>query len=110
MAKQTKKIKKEVRRKRVRAKIKGTAKRPRLSIFKSNKHFYIQLIDDSAGKTLASVSDKGRIISPYELGKSLAGKTAAFGVKEIVFDRSGYKFHGAVSQIAAGVREGGLKF
>lgn len=99
-----------MRHKRIRAKIKGTASRPRLSVFKSNKHFYIQLIDDSAGKTPVSVSDKELGASPYELGKSLAKKAADAGIKTAVFDRSGYKFHGAISEMARGAREGGLKF
>lgn len=110
-----------MRRKRIRAKIKGTAERPRLSVFKSNKHFYIQLIDDGTGKTLVSVSDKELAASgkkskktakipAHELGKSLAKKAVNAGIKTIVFDRGGYKFHGAVLQIASGAREEGLKF
>lgn len=122
MVKKNKQIKRTARHKRVRAKVFGTAKRPRFSIFKSNKYFYIQLIDDSIGKTLVSVSgkklsasdrktkEKTDKIVAYELGKSLAKKAISLGVKTIVFDRGGYKFHGAILQIAAGAREEGLKF
>lgn len=111
-----KKSKREMRRKRVRAKIKGTTERPRISIFKSNKHFYIQLIDDVSGKTLASVSDKeikikkNKMANAKELGKVLAKKALELGFNSAVFDRGGYKFHGVVLELASGAREGGLKF
>lgn len=125
MAKKTKKLKKEIRHRRVRAKIFGTAERPRLSVFKSNKHLYIQLIDDNSGSTLSSVSDKdvsakgetspvgGKDTTSnkaYELGKHIAKKAIGLGIKKIVFDRGGYKFHGSVSSVALGAREGGLNF
>ncbi|KKT81020.1 MAG: 50S ribosomal protein L18 [Candidatus Azambacteria bacterium GW2011_GWA1_44_9] len=106
-----------IRHKRIRAKIKGTAERPRLSVFRSNRHIFAQLIDDIAGKTIAAVSDKE--IKPkgktkktvaYEIGKLLSKKAVEKDIKETVFDRGGYKFHGAVSEIAKGAREGGLKF
>lgn len=107
-------LKRLARHKRVRAKIIGTAERPRFSIFKSNKHIYVQLIDDNAGKTLSSVSDKeikeGKNNMAYELGKSIAKKAIGLGVKKVVFDRGGYKFHGSVSKVALGAREGGLNF
>lgn len=111
-----KKFKREMRHQRVRAKIFGTTERPRISVFKSNKHFYIQLIDDASGKTLASVSDKeikskkNKMTNTKELGKVLAKKAIELGFKIAVFDRGGYKFHGAVLEIASGAREGGLKF
>jgi large subunit ribosomal protein L18 len=106
-----------IRHKRVRAKIKGTAERPRLSVFKSNKHFFVQLIDDENGKTIIAVSDKeikiknktGKIIA-YEIGKALAKKAAAKKIENVVFDRGGYKFHGTIAELAKGAREGGLKF
>lgn len=118
------KIKRQMRQKRIRAKIFGTAETPRFSIFKSNKHFYIQLIDDNVGRTLSSVSDKeifaerksvsgGKNIKnnkAYELGKFAARKAISIGIKKVVFDRGGYKFHGSVLNIAFGAREGGLKF
>ncbi|KKS44163.1 50S ribosomal protein L18 [Candidatus Azambacteria bacterium RIFOXYD1_FULL_42_11] len=106
-----------IRHKRIRAKIKGTAERPRFSVFKSNRHFFIQLIDDEAQKTLISVSDKeikskskSRKIIAREIGKILAKKALIRGVKNVVFDRGGYKFHGIISELAEGAREGGLKF
>lgn len=106
-----------IRHKRIRAKIKGTAERPRFSVFKSNRHFFIQLIDDGAQKTLISVSDKeikskskSRKIIAREIGKTLAKKALGRDVKKIVFDRGGYKFHGVISELAEGAREGGLKF
>lgn len=114
MAKKTKKLNKEMRHRRIRAKIIGTLERPRLSVFKSNKHFYIQLIDDNAGNTLSSISDKEikntKNNKAYELGKFIAKKAMNLGIKKIVFDRGGYKFHGSVKNIAFGAREEGLKF
>jgi large subunit ribosomal protein L18 len=109
MVKKTKKLKREMRRRRIRAKIKGTAERPRLSVFKSNKYIYTQLVDDENGKILAAASDKN-LKSAYEVGKLLAKKAADKRIKMVVFDRSGYKFHGAILELAKGAREGGLKF
>ena len=126
------KIKKEkfLRRKaRVRAKVVGTSQRPRLSVFRSNKHIYGQLIDDQKMVTLVSASDleikknpassqfsRGRAkISKKtdlakEVGKILAKKALELKIKKIVFERAGYKFHGRVKQLAQGAREGGLEF
>ncbi len=98
-----------MRHRRIRAKIKGTAERPRLSIFKSNKYIYTQLIDDENGKVLVTASDRD-LKSAYEVGKLLAKKAADKGIKMVVFDRSGYKFHGTILELAKGAREGGLKF
>ena len=98
-----------MRHRRVRAKIKGTEKRPRLSVFKSNKYIYTQLVDDENGKILAAASDRD-LKSAYEVGKLLAKKAADKGIKMVVFDRSGYKFHGTILELAKGAREGGLKF
>lgn len=106
MMKKTKKLKREVRHKRVRAKIKGTAERPRLSVFKSNRRIYVQLIDDIAGKTIAAASG----IVAYEVGKVLAKKATEKKIEKVVFDRGGYKFHGTIAELAKGAREGGLKF
>lgn len=103
------KIKKQIRHRRIRAKIKGTEKRPRLSVFKSNKYTYAQLIDDENGKVLASVLDRD-IDSVYEAGKLLAEKAVAKGIKNVVFDRSGYKFHGKILELAKGAKDGGLIF
>jgi len=102
---------------RVRKKIYGTAKRPRLSVFRSNQHIYAQLIDDNLGKTLIAASDKEIKAGPKkgvdvakETGKLIAGKAKDKKIKEVVFDRSGFKFYGRVKAFAQGAREGGLKF
>lgn len=117
MTKQTKQLKRKMRHNRVRAKIKGTAERPRLSVFKSNYHLYTQIINDSEGKTFIAVSDKEikaknktRKALAYEIGKLTAKKAVEKGILNVIFDRSGYKFHGIVSELAKGAREGGLKF
>jgi large subunit ribosomal protein L18 len=105
------------RHKRVRAKIKGTAKVPRLCVFRSNKHIYGQLIDDEKGKILLSAKDleikkvvKDKIVIAKEVGKLLAEKAITKKYKKVVFDRAGYKYHGRVKALAEGAREGGLKF
>ena len=115
--KNTKREKKIIRHKRVRAKIFGTKERPRLSVFKSNNHFFVQLVDDSEGKTFIFASDKevksrikAKKIMAYEVGKTIAKKAVEKGITNIVFDRGGYKFHGAILELAKGAREGGLKF
>jgi len=101
----------------IRNKIKGTAKRPRLSIYKSNTALYAQLIDDINGQTLSSSSSKelGELKSvnvekSKEVGKNLADKAIANGITNIVFDRNGYIYHGKLKAFAEGAREGGLKF
>ena len=106
------------RHKRVRAKISGTAARPRLCVYRSNANISAQIIDDVAGKTLVSASTYGNGfegIGSYkaaarEVGKMLAEKATAIGITEVVFDRGGYVYHGRVSELAEGAREGGLKF
>ena len=105
------------RKNRVRAKITGTIRRPRLNIFRSLKHVYVQLIDDEQGKTVVSAKDtelkgaKGkRSEVAAKVGELIAKKAAEAGIKEIVFDKSSYKFHGRVKAIAEGARKGGLKF
>lgn len=106
----------EKRKRRVRAKISGTATRPRLSVFRSNKHIYAQLIDDQKGRTLVACSDLELKINKkltkteiaQEVGKQLAVKALKKGLKSVVFDRNGYKYHGRVKALAEGVREGGL--
>jgi len=117
MNKQKEKQLKEIRRKRkIRVKIIGTIDRPRLSVFRSNKGMQAQLIDDSAGKTLASVNSKEikskeqKVQISLEAGKLLAEKAIAKKIRKVVFDRSGYKYHGRVKALADGAREGGLKF
>ena len=113
-------ISKTARRKRIRLgirrKISGTADRPRVSVFKSNKAIYAQLIDDVSGKTLASASTKeiGReglnVEIAKEVGKKLAENAKGVGIETVIFDRAGYKYHGRVKSLADGAREGGLKF
>jgi large subunit ribosomal protein L18 len=105
------------RRRRVRAKISGTAERPRLSVFRSNKGVFAQLIDDRSGKTVAAVNwiePDLRKLSPMEqakkAGELLADRAKAAGVETVVFDRGGYRFHGRVRALADGAREGGLQF
>jgi large subunit ribosomal protein L18 len=105
------------RRRRVRAKVRGSAERPRISVFRSNRGVFAQLIDDDAGRTLASVqwteSDL-RGLKPMEqatqAGKLLAERAKAAGVDTAVFDRGGYQYHGRVKALAEGAREGGLSF
>ena len=115
-------VTKEARRKkiksRIRGKISGTAERPRLSVYRSNKETYVQLIDDTAGVTLAAAStrdkDFTRTGTKGEQGKAvgtaLAKKAAEKGISVVVFDRGGYLYHGRVKAVAEGAREGGLKF
>ena len=102
---------------RVRKKISGTAERPRLSVFRSNKAIYAQLIDDLAGHTLASASSKDAAVSggtkveqSIAVGKILADKAKAVNISEVVFDRNGYRFQGRVKALAEGAKENGLKF
>jgi large subunit ribosomal protein L18 len=103
------------RRRRVRAKVTGTAERPRISVFRSNRGIHAQLVDDLAGHTLAAVSwteSDLRSLKPLEqaeqAGRALAERAKAAGVEAAVFDRGGYRYHGRVKAFADGVREGGL--
>ena len=105
------------RRRRVRAKVHGSAERPRISVFRSNRGIFAQLIDDDAGRTLAAVNwTEGdlRTLKPMEqankAGQMLAERAKAAGVESAVFDRGGYQYHGRVKALAEGAREGGLKF
>ena len=103
---------------RTRAKIFGSAARPRLAVFRSNKFMYAQLIDDTVGRTLASVSSKeigakakqSKTKAAELVGELLAEKAARAGIKQVVFDRRGYAFHGRVKAVAEAARTGGLKF
>ena len=104
------------RRRRVRAKVRGSAERPRISVFRSNRGVFAQLIDDDSGRTLASVSwtepelrGLARTEQAKRAGELLAQRAAAAGVQEAVFDRGGYKYHGHVRALAEGTREGGLR-
>ena len=100
----------------IRRKISGTAERPRLSVFRSNRAIYAQVIDDVKGVTMTSISSKeiGKDIlnveSSKEVGKKLAEKVKEAGLETVVFDRNGYPYHGRVKAFAEGVREGGIKF
>ena len=106
------------RHKRVRAKISGTAARPRLCVYRSNAHISAQIIDDVAGVTLVSASTQEKDVegigsnkaAARKVGALLAEKALAKGITEVVFDRGGYLYHGRVSELADGAREGGLKF
>ena len=100
---------------RIRKKIVGTAERPRLSVFRSNKQIYAQVINDLTGTTLASASSLGLEKMPKQeqatkVGELIAEKAKAAGVEAVVFDRNGYLYHGRVKQLADGARNGGLKF
>ena len=108
----------KVRQVRVRKKVSGTADRPRLSVFRSLKHIYAQVIDDSAGRTLVAASSQEAVASTSgpkidvsaTVGKVLAERALAAGVTQVVFDRGGCKYHGRVKALADGSREGGLQF
>ena len=113
-----KKVNKIKRHKRVRAKIQGTAQRPRISVFKSNKHIFVQAIDDTAGKTIVSnlIKPKGKTTLKgtkteiaETIGTKIAEKIKEKGISEAVFDRGGFKFHGRVKAVADGLRKGGIK-
>ena len=105
------------RRRRVRAKVHGSAERPRISVFRSNRGVFAQLIDDDAGRTIAAVQWTEadlRSLKPMEqateAGKLLASRAKAAGIDTAVFDRGGYQYHGRVKALAEGAREGGLSF
>jgi large subunit ribosomal protein L18 len=112
----------KLRKLRVRAKISGTATRPRLSVFRSDSHIYAQLIDDVASKTLAASSDlkltkseesgerKAKVAAAYAVGKTLAEAAKALGIVKVVFDRNGFKYTGRITAVADGARDGGLEF
>ena len=105
---------------RIRKKISGTAEKPRIAVFRSNKQIYAQVVDDNNGVTLLSVSSKEKELAGQTgikkteqaklVGKSLAAKCKEKGIENVVFDRSGYKYHGRVKSLADAAREGGLKF
>jgi large subunit ribosomal protein L18 len=101
---------------RIRKKVSGTSQKPRLSVFRSNKEIYCQLIDDVNGVTLMSASSKGsaktgnKVAQSVEIGKMIASKAKAIGIEKVVFDRGGYLYHGRVKSLAEGAREGGLIF
>lgn len=105
---------------RIRKKISGTSERPRMSVFRSNKQIYVQLIDDLSGETLVSASSKNKEVATQKgvnkieqaklVGKLIAEKSLAKGIQSVVFDRNGYLYHGRIKNLAESAREGGLKF
>lgn len=105
---------------RIRRKIGGTAQKPRLSVFRSNKDIYVQIINDDAAVTLAAASSKDKDIAAHAtgtktetsrlVGQAIARKAKELGIENVVFDRSGYLYHGRVKAVADGAREGGLVF
>ena len=105
---------------RIRKKLFGTVERPRLRVFKSNKHIYAQIIDDGAGKTLVSMSTVDKEFTPGEntkktavakvVGEMLATRAKAAGITKVIFDRGGSVYHGRVKSLSEGAREGGLEF
>lgn len=107
---------KTLRHNRVRAKISGTKNRPRLSVYRSTNHIYVQLIDDEAGKTLAAASSKElkatgkKVDVATEVGKLAAKKAKDASITEVVFDRGGNRYHGRIKSLAEAAREAGLKF
>lgn len=112
------------RHKRVRAKVSGTINKPRLCVFRSNKHVYASLIDDEKGITLLTANDKeikktkaekeekisGKVAISFKVGELIAQKALKNKIEKVVFDRGGYKYHGRVKALADGARKGGLKF
>ncbi len=100
---------------RIRGKISGTASRPRMSVFRSNKQIYVQLVDDKLGKTLVAASSKGmeggtKSEIAAKVGEAVAQKAIAAGIDPVIVDRTGYLFHGRVKSLADAARKGGLKF
>lgn len=119
MAQDQKVIRRQKLRWRIRARVSGTAQKPRLSVYRSNSDIYAQLIDDATGTTIAAASSREKEIAAIAgnkveksvvVGKSIAQKALALGVSACVFDRGGYLYHGRVKALAEGAREGGLKF
>jgi len=120
-----KQLKRKKRHRRVRSKVVGTSKVPRLCVFRSNKHIYAQIIDDEKGHILVSASDlelknkknsevpkelKAKVAVAYMVGQLIAQRAGEKKIKKIVFDRGGYKYHGRVKALAEGARSGGLDF
>lgn len=104
---------------RIRKKIEGTQERPRLSVYRSNKQIYVQVVDDATGNTLVSASSKEKAVAEKggkkvemaaEVGKLIASKCKEKGIETVVFDRGGYKYHGRIRSLADAAREQGLKF
>lgn len=116
-----KRIGKERRHERIRKQVSGTAERPRLCVYRSLNNVYAQIIDDTKGVTVAAASTldkeikgtdghKGNMEAAKKVGQLIARKATAAGIKKVVFDRSGYRYHGSIKALAEGSREGGLEF
>ena len=118
LIKKDKNLKRLTRHRRVRGKISGTKECPRLDVFRSSKHIYVQVIDDTAGNTLCSASTTEKSFTgatsnteaAKKIGEIIAERAKKLGIEEIVFDRGGYIYHGRVQALAEGARAGGLKF
>lgn len=117
MGKQTRSDMRVVRHRRVRKKARGAAERPRLAVFRSLRHISAQIIDDDSGKTLCSastmekdVTGTGNLTGAVEVGKTLGARAKGLGIQAVVFDRGGFKYHGAVKALADAVREAGVEF
>lgn len=120
--KSVKELKRNRRHARIRARVRGTAQRPRLAVSRSLRGVFVQLIDDDTGATLASISDKkaleskdaggrsGKVARAYVLGRELARLATEKNITAVVFDRGGYAYHGRVQALADGARDGGLQF
>lgn len=115
----TKREKRIIRHKRVTSKIKGTREIPRISVFKSNRHIFVQFVDDSAGRTIVSSIVKSKSKSVIKgnkteiagsIGEMAARKAREAGISKVVFDRGGFKYHGRIKALADGLRKGGLRF
>ena len=110
MKKLSKKQKRSRRHKRIRARISGSSKVPRLCLFKSNQYIYAQLIDDEKGKIITAVKDRLSLAGAKKAGEIIAKEALKKKISQVVFDRAGYKYHGRVRALAEGAREAGLKF
>lgn len=117
MSKRTAEEQRIARHKRLRKRLEGTTERPRLAVFRSLKHIYAQIIDDSTGTTIAAASSQEKSIKAGGnaegaklIGAELAKRAKAKGIEAVVFDRGGFRYHGRVANLAEGAREGGLKF
>lgn len=118
MSNKARTVGRERRHRRVRKNLRGSADRPRLNVFKSNRYIYAQLVDDDAGRTLAAASSletalrstRLSVTTAGEVGKSIAERARAAGIHQVVFDRGGYRFHGRVKALAEAARAEGLEF
>jgi large subunit ribosomal protein L18 len=115
------KMDRQRKKRRIRKNVRGDRARPRLAVFRSDKHVYAQVIDDDAGRTLASATSCSKELSnggeerskkdaAFEVGKAIADACKAKGIRRVIFDRGGFEYHGRVARVAEGAREGGLEF